>query len=145
VLYSVARSVCNLFDDEGEQKEIFHCEGCGICRVGGKEPFFHCDTCKTCYNVSLRDNHKCVDGSMHHNCPVCQDFLFDSREACHIMVCGHTIHNACFQGLLNSGHWTCPLCSATLFNMSSAFDSMREVRARPHAEEARAVARAESC
>lgn len=25
-------SVCNLFDNQGQQKQIFHCDGCGICR-----------------------------------------------------------------------------------------------------------------
>nr|AEE62148.1 unknown [Dendroctonus ponderosae] len=31
---------CNLFDDE--EKNQFHCQGCGICRIGGAERFFHC-------------------------------------------------------------------------------------------------------
>ncbi|CAG5088531.1 Similar to RZFP34: Probable E3 ubiquitin-protein ligase RZFP34 (Oryza sativa subsp. japonica) [Cotesia congregata] len=31
---------CNLFDDE--DKNQYHCDGCGICRVGGRDRFFHC-------------------------------------------------------------------------------------------------------
>jgi RING finger and CHY zinc finger domain-containing protein 1 len=26
--------VCNLFDNEGARKKIFHCDACGICRYG---------------------------------------------------------------------------------------------------------------
>lgn len=46
--------VCNLFDDEGDKKQIFHCDGCGICRVGGRENFFHCSNCNMCLGVSLK-------------------------------------------------------------------------------------------
>ena len=31
----------------------FHCDRCGICRVGGADNFFHCDTCGCCYSKSL--------------------------------------------------------------------------------------------
>ena len=50
---------------------------CGICRVGGADQYFHCDKCGCCYSVELRDNHKCVERSMHSNCPVCFEYLFD--------------------------------------------------------------------
>jgi CHY zinc finger len=44
---------CSFFDDELE-KQQFHCEECGICRVGGRENFFHCKTCSACYSTSLK-------------------------------------------------------------------------------------------
>jgi len=28
--------------DDTTSKKQFHCEDCGICRVGGRENFFHC-------------------------------------------------------------------------------------------------------
>eukprot|EP00960_Hanusia_phi_P046517 757885-Hanusia_phi.AAC.2 len=49
-------SICNFFDDN-ISGEPFHCNGCGICRKGGRENFFHCDTCGCCYSNALRDNH----------------------------------------------------------------------------------------
>ena len=50
--------ICNLFDDQDRGQ--WHCEGCGICRVGVKNNFFHCDTCQTCLGVGLKGSHKCV-------------------------------------------------------------------------------------
>ena len=48
---------CRLFDDDDSKKQ-FHCDKCGICRVGGKDNFFHCDTCGYCMNNSIKDSHK---------------------------------------------------------------------------------------
>ncbi len=30
------------FADDDTTKEQFHCDDCGICRVGGRSKFFHC-------------------------------------------------------------------------------------------------------
>ena len=38
---------CRMYDDT--DKKQFHCDGCGICRVGGREKFTHCDKCSMCY------------------------------------------------------------------------------------------------
>lgn len=46
---------CNLFDDE--DKNQYHCDGCGICRVGGRDRFFHCAKCNMCLPVQLRNGH----------------------------------------------------------------------------------------
>lgn len=85
---------CPFFDDNLE-KEPFHCDECGICRVGGRENYFHCATCGSCYGLSLKDNHKCVERAMHQNCPVCFEYLFDSTEPTTVLQCGHTIHASC--------------------------------------------------
>lgn len=47
---------CNLFDDE--DKNQYHCDGCGICRVGGRDRFFHCEKCNMCLPVQLQNGHK---------------------------------------------------------------------------------------
>lgn len=44
--------VCNLFDDE--DKNQYHCDGCGICRIGGKDRFFHCEVCNMCLPMQLK-------------------------------------------------------------------------------------------
>ena len=33
---------CRFYDDD-LTKGQFHCDGCGICRVGGRDNYFHCD------------------------------------------------------------------------------------------------------
>ncbi|GBF97018.1 hypothetical protein Rsub_09491, partial [Raphidocelis subcapitata] len=82
---------CNFFDDNTSKKQ-FHCEDCGICRVGGRDNFFHCSTCNCCYSLALQESHVCVQNSMHQNCPVCFEYLFDSVRPITVLLCGHTIH-----------------------------------------------------
>ena len=72
------------------------------CRVGGRDRFFHCHTCGCCYAVELRNNHRCIQGSMHQNCPVCQENLFNSTSECRVLRCGHTMHRDCLRALVAS-------------------------------------------
>jgi hypothetical protein len=48
---------CNLW--MSTDKDPFHCELCGICRVGGRENYRHCDTCCMCVSASVYDTHSC--------------------------------------------------------------------------------------
>ena len=82
--------ICRLFDDV--DKGQYHCEGCGICRVGGRENFWHCDTCQACFHKDVREGHVCVERSLHSNCPVCFEDLFTSTKQVQILPCGHPIH-----------------------------------------------------
>ncbi|CAD7698853.1 unnamed protein product, partial [Ostreobium quekettii] len=115
--------VCNFFDDD-TAKEQFHCAGCGICRVGGRENFFHCDTCNCCYTKDIQGSHVCVQNSMHRNCPVCYEYLFDSRRNVSVLRCGHTIHKECLDELLTHSQNCCPLCKKTVGDMSSTWRRM---------------------
>ncbi|RZC52458.1 hypothetical protein C5167_020877 [Papaver somniferum] len=38
--------ICKFYDDDTDKGQ-FHCNDCGICRVGGRENFFHCLKCGT--------------------------------------------------------------------------------------------------
>ncbi|XP_043461330.1 RING finger and CHY zinc finger domain-containing protein 1 [Leptopilina heterotoma] len=107
---------CNLFDDV--DKKQYHCNGCGICRLGGRDRFFHCAKCNMCLPVELQNGHKCVENVSHSNCPVCLDFIHTSRIPCHIPTCGHLLHGICFQDLLHSGHYACPTCQTSLLDMT---------------------------
>ncbi|QHO39007.1 E3 ubiquitin-protein ligase [Arachis hypogaea] len=50
--------VCAVCDTEQPiGKQLFHCDDCGICRVGGQENYLHCEKCGSYYSVTLRDNH----------------------------------------------------------------------------------------
>ncbi|XP_048494068.1 probable E3 ubiquitin-protein ligase RZFP34 isoform X2 [Beta vulgaris subsp. vulgaris] len=86
--------ICKLYDDNTSKKQ-YHCDGCGICRIGGRENFFHCYKCGCCYSVVLKNSHPCIEGAMHHDCPVCFEYLFESRNDVTVLPCGHTIHKKC--------------------------------------------------
>ena len=132
-------SHCNLFDDD-TSKQQFHCDKCGICRVGGRDNFFHCDTCGACYSIELKDNHQCVPDSMHRDCPICYEYLFDSLEAPQVLRCGHTIHRKCLMSYSKHGGYTCPLCNASVCDMRAAWLYLdEEIRQTPMPEEASVI------
>uniref|UniRef100_A0A7S4R7T6 RING finger and CHY zinc finger domain-containing protein 1 n=2 Tax=Alexandrium monilatum TaxID=311494 RepID=A0A7S4R7T6_9DINO len=110
---------CNFWDDDGIEKQVFHCDKCGICRVGGRENYFHCDACGSCYPNEIRNSHTCVENAMHQNCPVCLQDLFQSTTQVTILQCGHTIHQDCLRELQLScaglQSLRCPICSASLY------------------------------
>ncbi|KAG5554944.1 hypothetical protein RHGRI_012485 [Rhododendron griersonianum] len=112
--------VCKFYDDD-IGKEQFHCNDCGICRVGGRENFFHCKKCGSCYSVALRDNHSCVENSMRHHCPICYEYLFDSLKDTTVMKCGHTMHCECYHEMIKRDKFCCPICSRSIIDMSQTW------------------------
>ncbi|KAK4372567.1 hypothetical protein RND71_007951 [Anisodus tanguticus] len=119
----VARVCTNCGVSMGEyfceiDKGLFHCDDCGICRVGGRENYFHCKKCDTCYSVSLRNNHLCVEDSMRHHCPICYEFLFDSLKDTTVMKCGHTMHTECHHEMIKR--------DKSIIDMSKAWKQMDE-------------------
>ncbi|CAI9108031.1 OLC1v1007543C2 [Oldenlandia corymbosa var. corymbosa] len=117
--------ICKFYDDD-TSKEQFHCDDCGICRVGGRDKFFHCAKCGSCYSVDLQDNHSCVENSMKHHCPICYEFLFDSVKGTTIMKCGHTIHAGCFSEMIRQNQYRCPICSKSALNMSEYWETLEQ-------------------
>ncbi|ETV75161.1 hypothetical protein H257_10380 [Aphanomyces astaci] len=111
-------SVCNLFDHKGGDKAIFHCDQCGICRVGGRDNFFHCGTCVGCYPISGQSTHKCVSEAMLKECCICLEDMFNSRESPSILRCGHILHMACFKSMAKFARtrFECPLCRGSLLS-----------------------------
>ena len=103
------------FHDSTEGKEIYHCNECGICRLGRREQFFHCKNCRACINVDLKDNHGCVEGKVNHNCPVCLEFLFSSRKETFFPACAHPIHFHCLETVYNID-FLCPTCNKSMNN-----------------------------
>ncbi|XVF50560.1 hypothetical protein PTKIN_Ptkin04bG0111000 [Pterospermum kingtungense] len=97
---SIAKYYCNIckfFDDE---RNVYHCPYCNLCRVGrglGID-YFHCMTCNCCLGIKLV-NHKCLEKGLETNCPICCDFLFTSSATVRPLPCGHYMHSACFQVL----------------------------------------------
>ncbi|ODQ65656.1 hypothetical protein NADFUDRAFT_82660 [Nadsonia fulvescens var. elongata DSM 6958] len=113
--------ICKLWDNE-PNKKIYHCDKCGICRLGeglGID-FFHCDTCNACMSISLQNNHKCIENAIECNCPICGDFLFTSTVPAIFMPCGHAIHNTCYREYTKNSY-KCPICSRSILNMAAQF------------------------
>ncbi|KAF5177424.1 Zinc finger protein brutus [Thalictrum thalictroides] len=111
-------SICKFFDDE---RTVYHCPFCNLCRVGrglGVD-FFHCMKCNCCLAMKLSD-HKCQEKGLETNCPICCDFLFTSSAAVRALPCGHFMHSSCFQAYTCS-HYTCPICSKSLGDMAVYF------------------------
>lgn len=110
--------ICKFFDDE---REIYHCPYCNLCRVGkglGID-YFHCMNCNACMSRSL-SVHICREKWMEDNCPICHEFIFTSSSPVKALPCGHLMHSACFQDYTCT-HYTCPICSKSLGDMQVYF------------------------
>lgn len=115
---------CRFYDDT-PRKHIYHCHGCGICRVGkglGID-YHHCDICQTCVPIEDKDTHPCRAQSLDVNCPICTDYLKTSTEPIVFMRCGHAIHKECFRKHIAQAY-TCPLCKKSLTDMSEYFSEL---------------------
>nr|CAB3474089.1 unnamed protein product [Digitaria exilis] len=126
--------LCKLLDDD-VSKQQYHCNGCGICRyvyvnlskrtlIGGRENFFHCSRCGCCYSIVLKNSHACVEGAMHHDCPICFEYLFESTNDVSVLPCGHTIHVKCLKEMEEHCQFACPLCSKSVCDMSKAWERL---------------------
>ncbi|XP_008667057.1 putative RING zinc finger domain superfamily protein isoform X9 [Zea mays] len=111
-------AACNFLDDDVD-KEQFHCDDCGICRVGGKENFFHCQKCGKEINKSITSHIHHTRGcsgspspAIHH--PVVF-FLFAHAGSCYSTTLRD--RHCCIE---NSMKNNCPICYEYLF------DSLRE-------------------
>ncbi|XP_021343549.1 RING finger and CHY zinc finger domain-containing protein 1-like [Mizuhopecten yessoensis] len=111
---------CRLYDDDN--KKQFHCDKCGLCRVGGEENYFHCDTCGVCLAKELKNAHKCIEQASRSNCAICLEDLHTSRIAAHIPPCGHLIHYACFKEMLKTGNYACPTCNQSMVKMDNVWE-----------------------
>jgi hypothetical protein len=126
---------CNLFR-EGAAAGIFHCDGCGICRLGGGlgpgGSHWHCHGCCACLPNSIdRTAHLkvCLPAALKGECPICFEDLHGSRDPCVPGAnCGHYLHKKCLDQFLRSGRDKCPMCTAPLVNYVAAATTMvREV------------------
>ena len=69
---------CNLWMDL--KKKPFHCDKCGICRVGGSDKFRHCEMCCMCISVAMLETHNCMKDKYKSKI-----FSVDSTE-CRIII-----------------------------------------------------------
>lgn len=125
-------NICKLWDND-TSKSIYHCNDCGICRIGqglGKD-FFHCKTCCVCLPISIENTHRCIERSTQCDCPICGDYMFTSPETVVFMRCGHSIHQKCLSEY-SKNSYRCPICSKTITNMESTFRNLdRTIQGQP--------------
>lgn len=111
-------SICKLFDDE---RQIYHCPYCNLCRLGkglGMD-YFHCMNCNACMSKSL-SVHICREKCLEDNCPICHEYIFTSSNPVKALSCGHIMHSSCFKEYTCS-NYTCPICSKSLGDMQVYF------------------------
>ncbi|XP_062091854.1 zinc finger protein BRUTUS-like isoform X2 [Humulus lupulus] len=110
-------SICKLFDDE---RKIYHCPFCNLCRVGRElgVDYFHCMSCNCCLSIRLV-NHECKEKCLETSCPICDKLLFTSTTPVRGLPCGHYIHSACFEAC-NSSPFSCLICSQSSANTTMA-------------------------
>ncbi|KAF2307462.1 hypothetical protein GH714_028888 [Hevea brasiliensis] len=78
------------------------------------------------------DSHNCVERAMHHNCPVCFEFLFDTTKDITVLPCGHTIHLECVKEMERHFQYACPVCSKSYCDMSRVWEKLdQEVASTP--------------
>jgi RING finger and CHY zinc finger domain-containing protein 1 len=111
--------VCTLYDDD-ETKIINHCDKCGICRIGNNK---HCDDCDMCFPVESFDTHQC-QGKFDSTCPICNEYLKDSRQGVTVLKCKHTIHSECYHNNLRSGNYQCPICKKSTTDMTQLWEQI---------------------
>ncbi|KAF3766140.1 zf-CHY-domain-containing protein, partial [Cryphonectria parasitica EP155] len=133
-------NICKLWSDD-VNKHIYHCDDCGICRVGRglEKDFFHCKTCRACISIATKDDHKCIERATDANCPICNDDMFSSPQQVIFMECGHPIHRNCFQQYMNTSY-KCPLCSKSIVKMDALFLNLANIiKEQPMPEEYRGI------
>ncbi|EME44470.1 hypothetical protein DOTSEDRAFT_72071 [Dothistroma septosporum NZE10] len=125
-------SKCKLWDNDSN-KRIYHCDDCGICRVGeglGKD-YVHCKRCNVCISISTSAAHPCIERATEGNCPLCLVPLFESRTAVVSLPCGHYMHGDCYKDLM-AVTYKCPVCSKSAVNMELQWRKLDdEIEAQP--------------
>ncbi|KAF2672590.1 hypothetical protein BT63DRAFT_131459 [Microthyrium microscopicum] len=115
---------CKLWDDDAT-KRIYHCDDCGICRLGegiGKD-FQHCNRCNVDIPIQQFPSHKCVERATDCDCPICGDYMFNSTSSVVSLPCGHYLHHACYTEYARESY-KCPVCKKSIRNMQSEWRKM---------------------
>ncbi|KAF2840639.1 zf-CHY-domain-containing protein [Patellaria atrata CBS 101060] len=109
--------ICHLWEDDALRR-IYHCNDCGICRIGeglGRD-FNHCKKCNVCISISYYANHRCIERATECDCPICGDYMFTSNTSVVAMPCGHYIHKECYNQYMETAY-KCPICKKSVVNM----------------------------
>ncbi|CAL5334510.1 unnamed protein product [Camellia sinensis] len=84
------------------------------------------------YSRLIKDSHICIEKAMHHNCPVCFEYLFETTKDITVLPCGHTIHLQCVKEMEQHVQYSCPICSKSYCDMSQVWQRLdHEVASTP--------------
>lgn len=106
------------------EKGIYHCDKCGICKVGGQETSYHCDGCNCCFKMPMQEDHVCVLNRLDQACSVCLENLQSTRDSICFLKCSHNMHRACLLQYYKTD-WKCPICRKSMIDpllVESQFD-----------------------
>ena len=115
--------VCKFFDST-PGKSIYHCDKCGICRLGKGLGIdnIHCDECNGCITKERYGKHKCLPKSLLGTCPICNEELFTSMKDTYTLKCGHWIHSECCDEYRKvHKNYTCPICHKSMYDLQEPF------------------------
>ena len=112
---------CNIWT----QKNITHCNNCGICRVGKKEEIQHCDKCNICYSKEYINTHSCKKYDKTDSCSLCYESLYNSQKKSQILQCGHILHSDCVQQMLIKNQYKCPMCKKSICDMKNYWNQIK--------------------
>ncbi len=101
------------------KKECYHCNECGICRIGNRKDYIHCNECNLCINKKTFNTHICKLNVKEFNCPICLKDIWDYNDSPYVLKCGHSVHYKCFVNYINEGNnYKCPICKKSIVDMT---------------------------
>eukprot|EP00475_Leptophrys_vorax_P034625 TRINITY_DN56158_c0_g1_i1.p1 TRINITY_DN56158_c0_g1~~TRINITY_DN56158_c0_g1_i1.p1 ORF type:complete len:228 (+),score=35.22 TRINITY_DN56158_c0_g1_i1:147-830(+) len=115
-------SVCKFWEDKASS-DVYHCDKCGLCRRGkglGID-FQHCDSCNACLSVGTFNDHRCLQGVLMSNCPICHEWMQNSVNPVTFLPCGHPMHAKCYRSFARNA-FQCPTCLKSVADMSSQYE-----------------------
>lgn len=125
-LISFGNIYCRICSIWTERTDIYHCNDCGICRVGPKEMTFHCSNCNGCF-LKTDNEHQCLKKSYKDSgCILCNEEIFTSQKTFIPLPCSHFIHQKCFQECLEHQKYQCPLCKKSMIEMDTMWKILEE-------------------
>ncbi|XP_019450437.1 PREDICTED: E3 ubiquitin-protein ligase MIEL1-like [Lupinus angustifolius] len=78
-------------------------------------------------DVKIEEGHPCVERAMHHNYPICFEYLFETLRDVTVLPCGHTIHIECVRGMKQLHRYACPVCSKSMCDMTNLCKKLDDV------------------
>lgn len=100
-------------------KKFYHCDNCGICRVGNSKDYKHCDSCNLCLKKEAFESHVCKINMKDQDCPICFQNIWNNYQNPYILKCGHAMHYKCFVSSLKNNNFYCSTCRKAIVDLSS--------------------------
>lgn len=127
-----SNSYCKICQIWTHKQNIFHCNDCGICRIGTEETLFHCYDCGICFDKSTKQSHQCSNSNQNKIskwtnglCVICNESTFNSLFKPIILPCSHFIHEKCYSQYLQQNNYKCPHCKKSIIDLTTQWNFIR--------------------